>query len=129
MPFAKRHLAHILGSRNYVAPSRTSRKSVPKLMRDQFKKQKKDVPADATEDDLQPDTRDEIQKKREANTLAARRSRLRKQAHLVELEDQLNAVKAEAEEERRLRLLAEQRAAQMEDRLQALEARLSAASA
>lgn len=110
-------------------------------MQRQFKKQKRDVPEDAQQGDLDPDARTEIESKRKANTLAARRSRQRKAEHLKTLETALEQSQAEVvflvaiqvvcadernqvTEERQLRLEAEQRLVEMEARLQAMERQL-----
>lgn len=80
---------------HYTAPSRTSRKDVPVLMQRHFKKQKRDISADATEGELEPDAKAEIESKRKANTIAARRSRQRKAEHLKSLETSLEQARAE----------------------------------
>jgi len=99
-----------IAARNYVLPSATSRKEVPVLIQRQIKKRKlgkKDEVVAAIENGEEPaggldqEIVDAVKQKRLQNTVAARRSRQRKQEELQRLKDERDewkerAVRAEA---------------------------------
>jgi len=90
-----------IAARNYVLPSATSRKEVPVLIQRQIKKRKLgkkedaavldamvDVDVPGAADGLDKEIVDAIAQKRLQNTVAARRSRQRKQEELQRLKDE-----------------------------------------
>jgi hypothetical protein len=84
--------------RSYTGESRTARKAVPVLYQRQIKKQKLDIITETGE--VLPEHKKEIENKRLANTIAARRSRQRKAEHLKTLEDTIESLTAQLEAER-----------------------------
>jgi len=81
--------------RNYLLPSATSRKDFPAHFRKRTAAQ-----ADLAEDDAIPIVADttivrQIEAKRQSNTLAARRSRHRKQQYLQQLENEIEQLREE----------------------------------
>jgi len=80
-------------SRNYIAPSATSRKDLPPRKRSRTEALGDDDEADKDVGEL-----DAIAAKRLQNTLAARRSRKRKLEHQLELEDRLESEKQQKEQ-------------------------------
>lgn len=100
-----------LSFRNYILPSATSRKRAPaaisaKLTGPAAKKGKRarrdstplpeDEPLDP--EDIPDELLSAIELKRRQNTLAARRSRMRKAGHLAELKDEIDGLKSELEQ-------------------------------
>lgn len=87
--------------RAYVLPSSTSRKRQPAVLAKELaKRQRKgeDVSAlQSADGELSQDLLDVIEKKRLQNTLAARKSRARKQGRLEELEKENDELRAESE--------------------------------
>ncbi|KZT35108.1 hypothetical protein SISSUDRAFT_973824, partial [Sistotremastrum suecicum HHB10207 ss-3] len=102
-------------NRTYLTPSSTSRKEFPAHFRKRSAAQAgldADNEKDATDGQREGETPDEalarqIEAKRQSNTLAARRSRHRKQQYLQELEEEVGRMRGEVEEWKERALKAE----------------------
>lgn len=88
--------------RRYVTPSATSRKDVPSFFNN--KRRSQSIPSDGEEDELEEERtglprndQEEIEKRRRKNTIAARRSRLKKLEQKIALEQAVERLTRERE--------------------------------
>ncbi|KAI5478964.1 transcription factor [Pseudohyphozyma bogoriensis] len=87
-------------SRNYVLPSRTSRKRKSEILENERRKArgtaaKGEEEEEEVDEDAVEEVMEAVEKKRRQNTISARKSRARKQLRLTELENENDALRAQ----------------------------------